>query len=279
MTDTPPPHDPHYRPPAEAGSFVLQVDSGCPHNRCSFCGMYRRTAFRSRPIEEVAGIVRLEAPSIPLTRRVFLADGDVMHRPYEQLKAVLEMLRGAFPKLARVSTYANGRSVLAKSPRELAELKALGLHTLYLGLESGHEGLLRAMNKPDTVGEMVRACAAAHEAGMRMSVMVLLGLGGAAGSADHADATASAVNLIQPKFLSVLRVIPVPGTPLFREFHEGRFAPLSPREALAEMARLISGLRLKSTVFRADHASNVVPLEARLPRDRRALLDSLGRMS
>jgi hypothetical protein len=105
--------------------------------------------------------------------------------------------------------------------------------------------------------------------------MVLLGLGGKKRSGEHARASAEVLNRIQPRLLSALRVIPVPGTALRHEIAAGCFEELSEFEAVSELRALIAGLELSRTVFRANHASNVVPLEGTLPRDRARLLAEL----
>ncbi len=46
-------------------------------------------------------------------------------------------------------------------------------------------------------------------------------------------------------------------------------------EAVTETREMISHLELESTVFRADHSSNIVPLEARFPKDKKRLLNEL----
>ena len=122
---------------------------------------------------------------------------------------------------------------------------------------------------------MVEAGLAAQAAGLRMSVMILLGLGGVDRSREHAAGTAAALNQMQPRLLSALRVIPIEGTELCDEVAGGRFRQLTEWEVVRELRDLIAGLELTSTVFRANHSSNVVPLEARLPRDKAKLLAEL----
>jgi radical SAM superfamily enzyme YgiQ (UPF0313 family) len=266
---------PLFRPPAEAGSFLLRVAVGCPHNRCTFCGMYRGVAYRERTAAEVSADIAAAARAAPGPRRVFLADGDALHLPAARLAAVLDELARALPALARVNAYANARSILAKSPAELADLRSRRLHTLYLGLESGDAATLAAAAKPETPEQMVEAAGRAHAAGLTLSVMVLLGLAGRARSLAHARATAAALNRMQPRLLSVLRAIPVPGTPFERAARAGRAEVLTEHGAVAELRELVAGLELRGTVFRANHASNVVPVEARFPRDRARLLAGL----
>ena len=263
---------PLFRPPAEADSLILQVDQGCPHNRCTFCGMYRGLAHRRLPLDEARGLVTEEARRHPDAQRIFLADGDVMRRPFGELQAVLGVLYECFPRLARVGLYANGSSIAAKTEAQLRTLRSLKLHTLYMGLESGDEDILKRCRKGETAAQMVNAAIMAQSAGLRVSVMVLLGLGGAERTTEHAAHTASALNRMQPRLLSALRVIPVAGTELCDEAADGRFRQLTEYQVVRELRDLVAGLELNGTVFRANHSSNVVPLEARFPRGKQRLL-------
>ena len=269
---------PLFRPPAEADSLILQVDIGCLHNKCSFCGMYKHIKHRARTLPEIIELVRKETRRRPDTARVFLADADAMMLPYDYLIAILDELARCLPALARVNTYANASSVLSKTPEELKCLRARRLTTLYIGLESGHEATLRAVHKADTAEDMIRAVRFAQEHALKASVMVLLGLAGSEQSTEHAKATSQALTRMQPRLLSMLRAIPVPGTNFHRSVVSGHLRELTEWEAVFEMREIICSMDLNGTVFRANHASNIVPLEARLPRDKPALLATLDEL-
>ncbi len=256
-----------FRPPAEAESLIFQVALGCPHNTCRFCGMYKGVPYRVRPQQEVLSEFAQAARWQPVARRVFLADGDVMALSFERLRTMLEALNRLFPQLARVNLYANGSSILSKSDVELAALRELKLSTLYVGLESGDEGLLARVSKGETAAGMCEAVCRAQTAGLKCSVMVLLGLAGREGSERHADATAALLNRMQPRLLSALRFVEVPGLTMFEGYRTA-----TEFEAVGELVRLLRGLELERTVFRANHTSNPVPLEGRLPKDRDALV-------
>ncbi len=268
-------NNPLFRPPAEADSLILQIDQGCPYNRCTFCGMYRGVPYQRHSMDEVRTLILRESQRHPGAARIFLADGDVMRRPYEELQAILALLNEQFPRLARISMYAGGGSIMAKSVEQLCAMKSLKLHTLYMGLESGDEGILQRCVKGETAAQMVDAGIRAQECGLRMSVMILLGLGGTEYSGEHAVGTARALNRMQPRLLSALRVIPVESTELYDDVASGRFHQLSEDEVVRELRGILGGLELQSTVLRSNHGSNVVALEGRLPRDKDRLMRGL----
>lgn len=262
--------EPLFRPPAEAESLIFQVAYGCPHNRCRFCGMYKSVRYRLRPEKEVLAEIADAGRRYPRTARIFLADGDCMALPFDRLKGYLEALNRAFPALTRIGSYANGSSIQNKTDEELAELKRLRLHTLYLGLESGSQEVLDLFGKTEQVEGMIAAVRRAQAAGLRLSVMVLVGLGGNTLRQTHIEQTAAALNRMQPKLLSALRFIPIPGLP----FPPG-YEPVTEQEAVEELHELIGRLELDRTVFRANHTSNPIPLAGRFPQDRAALLREL----
>lgn len=237
--------------------------------------MYKSLKYRRLPIPEVLRLFDHEARYAHGVRRIFLADGDVMRRPFAELQTMLIELQRRFPDLARVNIYATGSAIAAKSDEELRLLRKLKLQTLYLGLESGDEETLLRVCKGESAAVMVAAAIRAQACGLRLSVIVLLGLGGAERSAAHAQATAAALNLIQPRLLSALRVVPVPGTELEAAVRDGRFKQVTERGIIVELRQLLERLDLPNTIFRANHSSNIIPMEARFPRDKTALLAHL----
>jgi radical SAM superfamily enzyme YgiQ (UPF0313 family) len=237
--------------------------------------MYRTKRFALRPEKEILEDIEFASRLQPETRRVFLLDGDALTAPTRRLVGVLDALGRAFPDLARVGSYVNAVSILGKSDAELEELRAQRLTIGYLGLESGHEPTNERIVKGATVDEQVEAVVRAQRAGIKMSVMVLLGIAGRAESLAHARATAEALNRMDPRYVSCLCVTPVPGTPLFDDVEAGRFELPSPPELLRELRELVAGLALSGAVFRSNHASNWLALGGRLPADKERLLAAI----
>ena len=264
------------RPPSEADSYILQVTYGCSHSECTFCGTYLDKPFQARPEVEVLQDIALAQEVLRGTRRVFLADGNALVLGTRRLTAILDALHCAFPDLQRVGAYANARDLLGKSQSELELLRDKGLRIVYVGLESGSDEVLRRIHKGATAAEMIESVRHAQAAGIRVSVIALLGLGGPELSAEHAQATGRAVSAMDPRYLSLLTLMLVPGTPLYRQWRNGSFELLRPEAMLAELREIIVHLEgLTGCVFRTNHASNYVPLAGTLPKDKSRLLAAL----
>ncbi len=274
-----------FRPPSEADSLLLQVTVGCSHNGCTYCGMYRDPVqrFRLKPLEVVARDIDEAAAydrDVEPIRRVFLCDGDALVLPTKRLLEILRLLRERLPHARRVGIYGDARTILRKDDGELAALREAGLGIVYHGAESGDDEVLRRVDKGSTADDAARAAAALRRAGIRHSVMVMLGIGGRERSREHAEATARLLTAMDPPFVGALTTTLVPGTPLYAEAQAGRFALPDPWGMLAELRVLIADSRLSRCRFHANHASNYVPLSLNLPADRDlglATLDALLR--
>jgi radical SAM superfamily enzyme YgiQ (UPF0313 family) len=265
------------RPPSEADSLILQITLGCSHNRCTFCGTYMDKKFRKRPIEEVFEDIDSVGRYADEVTRVFLADGDAMVLSQDHLLKILDRLNEAFPNLQRIGIYANARDMLKRTREELEELRARKLGIGYIGLESGSDEVLRRVRKGATAREQIDAVIRAQEAGIKMSVIALLGLGGRELSEEHAKKTAWALNEMQPRFASFLTIMLVPGTELARQYKSGEFELLEPLEFLKELQMIIKDLELKKTIFRTNHASNFLALGGTFPKDKERILAKLDR--
>ena len=262
-----------FRPPSEANSFILRVTIGCAHNRCTFCSMYRGVNFRARPLSEIEPITQQTARHYPNLRRVFLADGDALVLSTDRLLAIIELLKANFPKLSRISCYGGPLDILRKTPADLQLLKQAGLQLVYLGIESGDDEVLARVQKGVTSAEMIEAGKKIIAAGMKLSAMLVLGLGGRELSRQHALNSARVASAINPTMLSALTLMLHRGTPLRADAEQGTFQPLSPYEFVLELKELVSSLNMQSPcIFRSNHVSNMLPLAGTLPADKNSLL-------
>lgn len=263
------------RPPSEAFSILLQVTTGCSHNRCTFCGAYGDKPFRVKPMARIEQDLDFAAQWCGRQQTLFLADGDALTLPHEQMMALLRRIRGKLPWVRRVSSYASCQNIEALTDEQLAACRALGLTRLYLGLESGHDPTLRAVAKGVDSARMIAAGRRVREAGLFLSVTCLLGLAGVDQSLAHAVATADALNRMQPHQIAILTLMLLPGTPLYRQMVAGRFHQPDQRQLFYELRALVAGLGPHRAQLYANHASNYFSLEGRLPRDRDRLLSTI----
>ena len=269
--------EPVYRPPSEAESLILPVTEGCSWNRCTFCEMYTapHKRFRPRDTAEIEESVRRSGEIFgERVKRVFLADGDAMTLSIRRLEPILEAIRHHLPGVRRVSSYCLPRNLRNKSVADLRRLADLGLSLVYVGAESGDDEVLARVDKGETFDSEREALDKLQEAGIKRSVMILNGLGGAALSRQHAENSAALINATQPEFLATLVVSFPLGEERFRaKFPEWR--ELSVPELMREMELFLSRLELSQTVFRSDHASNWLVLKGTLGRDKERLLAQL----
>ncbi len=257
-----------YRPPSEAKSILLQVTTGCSHNKCNFCGMYRNSRFSIKDEAVIMTDIEFAQNHCKRQNRLFLCDGDVLSISQDRLVRILKAIKEKLPWVTRVGTYANPKSIKHKTPEQLKELYNLGLTIAYLGLESGDDVTLDKINKgADSqliidMGKKIRA------AGIKLSITVILGIAGKKRSHIHAKESGRVLSAIDPEYVGALSLMLTPGTPLYDEYSNGKFQILSAEEMLEEIGIMFMTTELSDGYFHANHASNYLPIKAKLPEDR-----------
>ena len=267
--------EPLFRPPSEADSLILQITNGCTWNKCSFCEMYSTKKFSVKKEEDIFKEIEEVSELIPDIRKIFLADGNPMVLSTEKLKRILDKISKTFPKVRRVTTYALPRDIISKTPEELKLLQESGLKMIYVGIESGDDEVLKFINKGETYNSTVEGLLKAKEAGIKLSVIILEGVGGLKYSEQHAIKSAKILNAIQPEFASVL-VLSFPyGIEHYKQKFLGNYIPMTISNLLKEMRIFVENIQLQNTIFRSNHASNYLVLNGILNRDKLLFLDKI----
>ncbi|MBA3010228.1 MAG: radical SAM protein [Proteobacteria bacterium] len=264
------------RPPSEANSILLQVTLGCSHNKCTFCPTFREKRFTIKKDDIIFKDIEFARDNCRRQNRLFICDGDAMIVPQKRLVPILERIRDRLPWVERVGLYANTKGIGMKTDEQLKELKSLGVDIAYMGLESGDDVVLKAVCKGANAEKMIRMGRRVKASGIKLSVTVLVGLGGRERSMVHAQETGRVLSAIDPDFVGALSLMLVPGTELYDQYEQGRFVLINPEEMLAELGGMIAATHLTDGLFHANHASNYLPIRARLPRDKEKTLELIS---
>jgi len=262
-----------FRPPSEADSILLQVTTGCSHNKCTFCGMYKGSRFSIKHDDVIFADIDFAATHCRRQKRLFLCDGDALILPQKRLVRILTEIGNKLPWVTRVGVYANTKSIRMKTSEQLAELKELGLLIAYMGLESGDDTTLEEINKGSDSARMIEMGKKIRSAGIKLSITVLLGIAQKKRSLIHARETGRILSAIDPEYVGALSLMLTPGTTIHRKWEQGDWELPGPRDMLEELKMMLDSTELSDGYFHANHASNYLPIKAKLPSDKKRTLD------
>ena len=267
-----------YRPPYEANSLLLQVTQGCSHNKCRFCYMYPDVQFKACPMEEIeADLEEIAKYSTDYTR-AFLEHGDAFVLSADRLEKIADAIHKRFPKIDTIAMYASIQNIKHKTDEELRRLHDCGIGGLDIGVESGSDEVLSYMNKGHTADEAREQLLRLKKAGIDYSFNAILGAGGAERWHENAETTADLINAVQPHMLFIGTLHAEPGCQLYKDMKNGIFHECTCGQLLDEQELLISRLDLKDTYYFGSHPSNVVPMQAILPKHKEEMLEAVRKM-
>ena len=267
---------PLYRPPSEANSLIIQATLGCSHNKCSFCSMYKGKKFTIKPLEQIKEEILEFRKIYTYVQRIFIADGDALIIPMNDLRELLKFIKNTFKECTRVTMYASPKSIRLKTIDELRELKNLGLEMVYMGIESGNEDILKDINKGATRDEIIQAGKKIKESDIKLSATIISGIGGKEKTNLHAKDTGSIISIIKPNYVGVLSLMIEKNTEIEEKVKNGELEILSSFEILKEIKEILKNINTdEKIIFRSNHASNYVSLKGNLPIDKDRLIEDI----
>jgi len=268
-----------YRPPSESNSLLIQCTIGCPHNRCTFCAMYKDKKFRIRSVEEIKKDLTVAREYYgDHVHSLFLPDGNTILMKTPELIEILTYAKELFSKLSRITMYGSAQFLNLKTAEELTALRSAGLNRIHTGMESGDDITLRRICKGTTTEQILSAGRKVIAAGMQLSEYVLIGIAGLERTQEHALESAKMLNAINPSFIRLRTLIPMRGTPLYEDYCSGKFQLLGPHQALKETRLFIDNLAVNGTELHSDHHSNYAWVHGFLPQDKQKMIIKINQL-
>lgn len=238
--------------------------------------MYKQTRFNIRKTEDIKEDL-LAAFNYygDFIQSIFFPDGNTIAMKTNDLVEIFEYAHQLFPNLKRITVYGSARFVNRKSELDLSRLRQAGLNRVHTGMESGDDITLQNIKKGITADGIIEAGLKLKTAGIQISDYYLVGIGGPERTEEHAVNSARVLSSFSPDFIRLRTFVPVPGSPLYEDYQQGKFKLLKPHAALSETRMLIENLNCKNSILLSDHISNYWDVHGLLPKDRQAMLNEI----
>ena len=263
-----------WRPPYEAGSFIIQAAYGCTYNKCRFCSLYKGECYRMSPLSEWEEDLQELSLYHPNARRIFWTGANPFAMSYENLKARALSVYDYLKECQTMAMFASIRDIKPKKVKQLRTLRSLGINGLSIGTESGDDYTLRLADKGYTAKDIIDQCRKLDEAGIEYYFVYMTGLAGKGNGYQNAVNSAKVFSKVNPRFISVDSLTLFEDTELFEMAEREEFVPAGEKERIEELQVFIQNLRLKVHLF-ADSISNFYPVTAYLPRDKELVIGEL----
>lgn len=268
---------PIYRPPSEANSLLVQATVGCPHNKCTFCMVYKKGPnFKIRPVKDIKeDLLWAKNYYGNNIRTVFFPAGNTIIMKTNDLVEIFSYTKYLFPNLKRITIYGSAQFIVKKGLEDMKKIAQAGLSRIHVGLESGDDIVLERVKKGSNSKIQIRAGEIVKKAKIELSEYIILGLGGKERTKEHITNTVKILNKIDPDFIRIRTFLPKINTPILEEIKNGKFQILSPHEILKETYKLISGLKVNSKI-KSDHYTNYIRVDGKLPEDKKEMLSQIS---
>lgn len=266
-----------YTPMPEMHNVMVPLTSGCSYQKCLYCDLNFRQKFHVFKLAEIEDYLRKEKIKYDNMRRspkkFTLLEGNPLCVKASYLENVFAMIHKYF-EVEYISMFARASDVLRKTDEELLRLKAMGMDRLCLGLESGSDEVLSFHKKGHSVSDSIRACKKLERLGISYSVYIMLGLGGKEMTLAHREGTAKLLNEIKPFEIVFVTTVIFKRAPLKDLVRAKEFTRLPIKDVLAEEIYILQNLE-NSTVIKATHKTNPLPLLAKFPEGKEDMLRKL----
>lgn len=273
-----------WRPPYEAASMLLEVTAGCTHHRCKFCTLYEDLPFQFKmtPLETIKSDLKEAKAQLLLWKdqqitRTFLTGANPFVLKASRLLEIADLIRQYFPECKTIGCFSRITDITQKTDEDLQKLRNAGYDCITIGIETGDDKALSFMHKGYLSEDILIQCQRLDQAGIHYHFFYLTGISGAGRGRESARATAEICNQLHPLIIRASMLTIYPTSELYKEIQKGTWQEETELEKYQELKTLIQNLQIP-VWFGALGASNPIPLQGTLPKDKTKVLSLLDQI-
>lgn len=254
-------------PPDMYLSILLQATEGCAYNKCSYCNFYKGQLYQIKSESEfrqhIHAVKDYFGESIKLRKFLFLGEANALDISQSTLLTFFDAINqqfiffdsdvksevdSAWSALDGIYSFLTAFHKNQKSADDFSELRAKNLRRVYIGMETGCDELLKFLNKPGKVENVLGLVQAIKMGGVNVGIIILLGAGGDKYYESHTNKTVQAIKemkLGNGDIIFFSPLIQFPGTQYEYKTKANKIHHLTKEEIDNQRKKMIEGFGFK----------------------------------